>query len=189
MLPLKIRWLAHPRVPTGRISEVDFLVDGKLRCVERYAPYNYGSDDRHGHLGYLVTTWLAPGKHRFTVRVVLATGPKASHTVVARVLPAPKPPAALAGKWRRMVTADPKLVPSGIWEIVFDRIGSWDLDLVGSGIVEHVVVRPNMINIDAPLWMTPEVDGHFKLSRYGHTVLARSSAVRMARLELTAGLS
>jgi len=133
VLPLRIRWLAHPRVPTGRISKVDFLIDGKLRCVERYAPYNYSSDERHGHLGYLVTTWLMPGKHRFTVRVVLATGRSASDTVAARVLPAPKPPAALAGKWHRMVTADPELVPSGIWEIVFDRIGSWDLDPAGSG--------------------------------------------------------
>src|SRR5262249_54853721 len=140
-----------------------------LRCVERYAPYNYGSDDRHGHLGYLVTSWLTPGKHRFTVRVVLATGRKASHTVVARVLTAPTPPPELAGEGARLVAADPKLVPPGEWEIVFDRIGAWDLDPVGSGVVEHVVIRSNTIDIDAPIWMTPEVNGHFELSRYGHT--------------------
>ena len=67
--------VARPREHLGlQIKEVDFLIDGKLRWIERYSPYNYGSDDPHGHLGFLITTWLTPGLHRFTARVVPYTG-------------------------------------------------------------------------------------------------------------------
>jgi hypothetical protein len=171
VLPLRIRWLAYPKVPTAQISNVDFLIDGKLRCIERYSPYNYGSDDFHGHLGYLVTTWLSPGRHRFTARAVLTNGRKASHTVVARVLPAPEPPASLARRWQRRVAAKDipdNAVPFGRWELIFDRVGAWNLDPVGTGIVQHVNVRGDTIRIDAAVWMTPYINGHGKLNRYGH---------------------
>lgn len=155
-----------------RISRVDFLIDGKLRCVERFAPYNYGSDDLHGHLGYLVTTWLSPGLHRFTARAVLTNGQKASHTVVARALPAPRPPPALAGRWQRTV-ADKDIPDHAVrpekWELVFDRVGAWNLDPVGTGIVQHVNFRGDTIRIDGAVWMTSYVNGHGKLDRYGHT--------------------
>jgi hypothetical protein len=96
VLPLRTRWLAYPKIAAA-LSEVDFLIDGKLRWVEHVSPYNYGSDDLHGHLGYLFTSWLAPGTHRFTARVKTNSGRTGSDTVVARVLPAPEPPADLAG--------------------------------------------------------------------------------------------
>ena len=56
----------HPAVEDqgGR----DFLIDGKSRWVEHDRPYNYGSDDLHGHFGFLITTWLSPGTHHFTAR-------------------------------------------------------------------------------------------------------------------------
>jgi hypothetical protein len=88
VLPLRTRWLAYPKTPMAKtISKVEFLIDGRLRCVERFAPYNYGSDDLHGHIGYLVTTWLSPGLHRFTAKAVLTNGRHASNTVVARAYP------------------------------------------------------------------------------------------------------
>ena len=38
--------VARPRnISASKIKEVDFLIDGKLRWIERYSPYNYGSDD------------------------------------------------------------------------------------------------------------------------------------------------
>lgn len=172
VLPLKIRWLAHPKVASAQIARVDFLIDGKVRCVERFAPYNYGSDDFRGHLGSLVTTWLQPGTHRFTVRVALRDGRQASHTVEARVLPAPKPPTALAGRWER--TIDDATLPSGPWELIFDRVGAWALgvkgDPNGSGIVEHVSVRGDTIRIDGGVWMTAYVEGRGQppLNRYGY---------------------
>jgi hypothetical protein len=100
-LPSKSRWLAFPNVPSAKVAEVDFLIDGRIRCVEHYAPYNYGNDDFHGHLGSLVTSWFSPGKHRFSARAVLTNGQKATDTVVARVLPAPEPPAERACRLSR----------------------------------------------------------------------------------------
>jgi hypothetical protein len=105
VLPLRSRWLAYPKLPAAQIKEVDFLIDGKLRWIEHDAPYNYGSDDLHGHLGYLITTWLTPGRHTFTARAIDKQGRKATDTVVARVLPAPEPPSELHEKvWKRNVT-------------------------------------------------------------------------------------
>jgi hypothetical protein len=114
--------------------EVDFLIDGKVRCVEHASPWNYGSDDFHGHLGWLVTSWLKPGTHRFTARARLADGTRASDTVSARVSAAPRPPAALAtGRWVRTVTESEIRkyggeLPAGKWQLVFDRVGVWELD-------------------------------------------------------------
>jgi hypothetical protein len=61
-------------------------------------------------------------------------------------------------------------VPAGKWELVFDRIGVWDLDPIGSGIVEHANIAGDTISIDTALWMTPTVDGRGKppINRYGH---------------------
>jgi hypothetical protein len=92
VLPLRMRWLAYPKLPAAKISRVEFLIDGKVRWIEHRSPYNYGSDDYHGHLGYLITTWLRAGDHTFTARAVSRTGRTGSDTVTARVLPAPEPP-------------------------------------------------------------------------------------------------
>ncbi len=103
VLPHRIHWLGLPTLPPAEISEVDFLIDGKVDWVEHHVPYVYG--DNHGpHRNYLVTSWLRPGKHRFTVRAVASDGRTATDTVVARVLPAPEVPAALAGTWQRTIS-------------------------------------------------------------------------------------
>jgi hypothetical protein len=176
ILPARIRWLANPPGKASAVTEVRFLIDGRLRWVEHSAPFNYGSDDTHGHLGWLVTSWLSPGRHRFTAQALLTGGRKVSDTVVARVLEAPAPPAELAGRWRRGITDDdlarvnPALVgnfPSGTWDHVFDRVGAWDLDPLGTGIVEHVGIQGDTIRIDAPIWITPSVHDHTTLERYG----------------------
>jgi hypothetical protein len=175
VLPLRTRWLAHANVSPGKIKEVDFLIDGKLRWVEHYSPYNYGSDDRHGHLGFLITTWLTPGMHRFTARVVPNAGRPASHTVATRVLPAPTPPAELAGTWTRTVTAEEvkkatsrEGPPAGAWKLVFDRVGAWVLDPLGSGVVEEYEATPATIRAYAPIQMAPFGDGQGGVARFGH---------------------
>jgi hypothetical protein len=85
-----------------QIKEVDFLIDGRIGWIEHKAPYFYSEDDGP-HRGFLVTSWLTPGRHRFTVRAVATDGRTATDTVVARVLPAPDPPAELAGTWKRNI--------------------------------------------------------------------------------------
>jgi hypothetical protein len=174
-VPLRFRWLAHPSVPEDQVSQVDFLIDGRLLGVEHEAPYNYGSDDLHGHLGWLVTSWLRPGPHRFTARARLNDGRTASDTVIARVDRAPTPPASLAGaRWRRKVTKRAIAqtggdIPAGAWQLIVDRAGVWELDPHGSGVVEHLHFRRHRVVVDAALWMTSYVDGHGQLNRYGHT--------------------
>jgi hypothetical protein len=125
VLPHRIRWLAFPRLPAAQIKQVDFLIDGKVRWIEHNAPYSYSDDG-----GYLVTSWLAPGRHRFAVRATSISGRRAIHTVLTRIVAAPEPPAELAGSWQRdvptEVPGDPRCsgadaVPAGRWTLVFDR--------------------------------------------------------------------
>ena len=118
VLPHRIHWLAYPKLPRSTKVKVEFLIDGKVLWVERDFPYTYSEDG-----GYLVTSWLTPGKHRFTVRATtVPDGRVAEDAVVARVLPAPDPPAALAGTWER--TPDVKghpTFPAGTYKLVFER--------------------------------------------------------------------
>jgi hypothetical protein len=166
VLPQMIRWLAHPNVAPADVAEVDFRIDGKLRWVEHRSPYNYASDDDKGHLGYLFTSWLKPGLHRFRVVVKTIKGKQASDIVSARVLAAPAPPASLAGTWTRDLTtsdgakADPKygtdnVPPAGKWRLVVDQTGVWELDPLGSGIVEAYTVSGSVLRSYAPIQMVP----------------------------------
>jgi hypothetical protein len=129
VLPHRIHWIGAPGLPDSRIKQVDFLIDGRVAWREQQAPYTYADDG-----GYLVTSWLTPGRHRFTVRAIAKDGRSASDTVVARVLPPPDVPGALAGTWRRTVTdtsgapspnsaGNPTgtLTPPGTYSLTFDR--------------------------------------------------------------------
>jgi len=174
VLPLRTHWFAYPNQLVSKIFEVDYLIDGKVRWVEHFAPYNYGSDDFHGHLGYLITTWLAPGRHTFMARAKAKDGQTATDTVVARVIPAPAPPVALAGKWTRTVTAadltkaGKEPPPAGKWTLVFDRVGAWHLDPLGSGLVNEYDTAGARINVYAPIQMAPFGTAGGGVSRFGH---------------------
>src|SRR3954465_11768475 len=132
-LPHRIRWIARPKLPLAQATKGEFLVDGRLAWVEHEPPYVYGEDDG-AHLGYLVTSWLTPGKHRFAVRATATGGRKATSLVRARVPAPPAPPAGLAGTWRRPITdtsAAPApgspgnptdtLAPAGAYTMVIDK--------------------------------------------------------------------
>ena len=99
-LPHRIHWQAFPSGPSFAVSEVDYLIDGKQVWVEHIAPYFYGDDGN-----YLVTSFLTPGKHVFTVRAIDVGGHVATDTVTATVPRAPSPPAALAGPWKALQSA------------------------------------------------------------------------------------
>jgi hypothetical protein len=118
VLPLRIHWIARPHIALRQVAEVDYLIDGRLAWVEHNAPYVYGSDGN-----WLVTSFLSPGVHTFTVRAVTLTRRKASDTVKARVLPAPAPPPELAGTWARIVTEG----DAGRWTVTINSVG-WLFD-------------------------------------------------------------
>ena len=120
VLPHRIHWLALPSLPANRIGEVDFLVDGRLVWVEHKRPYTYGLDGN-----WLVTSWLRPGVHTFTVEAVTTSGDRVRDTVRARTLQPRQPPAALAGTWRRTVTQAEagSGTPAGTWTLTVDASG------------------------------------------------------------------
>lgn len=108
-LPLRIHWQAIPRLPSDEVSEVDFLIDGRLGWVEHKAPYFYGDDGN-----WLVSSFLKPGKHTFTVRALTTQGKFVTGTVRARVPAPPTPPTAITATWTRIVTpADVAKATSG----------------------------------------------------------------------------
>jgi hypothetical protein len=174
VLPQRIRWIAYSR-PATRLARVDFLIDGKLRWIEHSAPFNYGGDDRHRHPGYLITTWLAPGRHRFTTRVVTTGGRNARRTVAVRVVPAPQPPRRLRGPWTRKITArdTQKANPNfggpapGRTDLFFDRVGAWSYYPGRKGHVTQYAVRGDVVNVYAPIQMAPLIKGHTTISRFG----------------------
>jgi hypothetical protein len=181
VLPIRIRWIAHPRLPASQVAEVDFLIDGKLRWREQNAPFVYGGDHDGTNPGFLITTWLTPGEHRFTTSVTGTNDTKTADTVTARVLPAPQPPAALVGTWTRVVTAQDAQKdapqyggtgPLGSWKLVFDRVGAWELDPKGGGLVNEYDAEPGILHVYAPIQMTAPTStpGQAGTSRFGHHI-------------------
>jgi hypothetical protein len=154
VLPLRIHWIARPQhIALAQIKEVDYLIDGRRAWTEHHPPYYYGSND--GSRGnWLITSFLPPGVHTFVVRAVARSGRMAIETVKARVVPAPAPPAKLAGAWTRIVTpADlkkgPPGPPAGRWTITISSIGwatgpgdNFDVRYLPSG---NVVMGPEVV--------------------------------------------
>jgi len=161
VLPLRVHWRASAHLPRAQISRVDFLIDGKVRWIERSAPYFYGADDNGRNRGFLITTWLAAGVHRFAVRIRATKGRVVTRTVKARVQAAPQPPPELAGKWQRRAA-------EGIWELIFDRVGEWHLDPFGTGLVNQFAVKATTLHIYAPIQMAPLINNHTTITRDGH---------------------
>lgn len=115
VLPHRIRWLGVPALPAAQVAEVAFLIDGRVRWVEHNPPYTYGYDGN-----YLVTSWLGPGAHRFTVRATAKDGRRATSSTVARVPAAKAPPRPLAGGWIRILPGGPA---RGTWRLEVDKVG------------------------------------------------------------------
>jgi hypothetical protein len=123
VLPHRIHWTASIGLTPAQLGTFAFQIDGKTRWIGNKLPAVYADGN-----GYLVTSWLTPGKHTFTVRAYARDGRIATDTVAARTLPPPNPPAALVGTWRRTVdpTTGPELTPghvapAGNYTITFER--------------------------------------------------------------------
>jgi hypothetical protein len=150
VLPLRSHWLGYTSLPPAQVNRVEFLIDGTIRWIERHPPYNYASDDNGKNMGYLVTTWLKPGLHRFVVRVFDKTGRPQKDAFTARVVTAPAPPPELAGTWARQ-ESDPRGWHFHLW---FDRVGMWytaPFPLAHShaitGFVDEYDIRGHTLNV------------------------------------------
>jgi hypothetical protein len=122
VLPHRIHWHGIPSIPPAGVKEVDFLIDGKIRWREQRPPYTYGNDGN-----YLVTTWLSPGRHRFTVTAISTDHRSATTSTTIRVLPGAPPPADIAGTWTRILTKAEAggAIDSapGRWRLTIDKVG------------------------------------------------------------------
>jgi hypothetical protein len=114
-----IHWQAIPSWPSLDVSEVDYLIDGKQLWVEHNAPYSYGDDGN-----YLVTSFLKPGKHVFTMRAIDLENQTATDSVTVTVPPAPSPPAAPADTWKAWQPAGG--APSGYASLVISSVGWYE---------------------------------------------------------------
>ena len=152
VLPHRIHWLAFPKLPRSQVAEVDFLIDGKVRWIERNAPYTYGDDGN-----WLVTSWLSPGRHRFTVRAKAFSGITAQRTTIASVLPAPPPPAELAGTWNRTFTQEQAgNAPAGTWVLTVDTAGWKIRDPTGTGaFVDVAYLTDGRLEARGGIWTKP----------------------------------
>jgi hypothetical protein len=96
-----VRWEARLRdVSTADISEVRFLIDGKVQHVERLEPYQFAGDHN-----LLLPGTLAPGSHTFAVDARLGGGGSLTAASTAEVSRRSQPvPAAVVGTWTRRLT-------------------------------------------------------------------------------------
>lgn len=158
VLPHRIHWLGRPSLPASQVSEVEFLIDGKVRWSERNPPYTYGDDGN-----WLVTSWLSPGRHRFTVRAKAMGGRTAERTLLARVLPAPSPPADLAGTWKRTVTQEQAGAgtPAGTWILTIDKVGWKIRDPVGTAnLIDVAYLTASRLQARGGIWTKIPRSGH-----------------------------
>jgi hypothetical protein len=170
VLPRRIHWIAYP---SGLVlfPGVEFLIDGNRVFANRLPPFAFGDDGHDAatgkvNTGYLVTTWLAPGMHRFTVRaraIVAGQRTSAEKTVTARVSPAPSPPAQLAGTWQRQLDKAIPPDPGRLYRSVTAQPGTYRIVIDGrylrvSGPAprKHLkvdyVADPRTLTIRGPVW-------------------------------------
>ena len=153
VLPHRVHWIARPKGAT-RIVTVEFLIDGKVRWIEREAPYTYGDDGN-----WLVTSALTPGAHRFTVRARAANGTTAQQTTSARVLVATPPPPELGGtSWQRTVTPEEAgfETPGGTWTISVDEAGWRIRDPEGyDNWIDAAYLSGTLVQLRGGIWLHP----------------------------------
>lgn len=180
----RIAWIAYPSADV-EFPGVEFLIDGKVVFRNRLEPYAFGADGRDETTGkrrpgYLVTSWLSPGPHRFTVRAKRASSAGsrviATKTIVARVARPPSPPAGLAGTWRRSTAspvpgdrgafyasgrggdyADRDPAPAGKWRMVIDARFVQHVAPTGYVINSDYAADPQTIRFASPVWTAPRV--------------------------------
>jgi hypothetical protein len=188
VLPHRIHWLGTPSLPPSEIREVEFLIDGKLSWVEHHSPYTYGYDGN-----YLVTSWMKPKVHTFTVVAVATNGRRAMIVTRARTAAPKAPPAALAGRWYR--TLSPAEArgsgPPGMWRLTIDDVG-WRIVAPGrrqGALIDVAYLSSNTLEARGgiasrdhdPLENNPWCDEPFEPVRYRWRVSADQLTLGLVR--------
>jgi hypothetical protein len=152
VLPHRVTWRAMTNVSSTSIQEIDFLIDGKLRWVEHNAPYVFGSDG-----DWLVTSFLTPGVHHFTVRARTTDGRTATDVHAARVLKPGALPPNISGSWQRQIGPDQAGADlAGTWHLHISAVGWGIVDPKGSpSLVDVAYLAPDLLESRGPVWTRP----------------------------------
>jgi hypothetical protein len=151
-LPHRIQWLARPSLPPAQMNEVLFMIDGKVAWVEHHAPYSYGFDGN-----YLVTSWLKPGPHHFSLRAVANDSRVATTTMTATVAAATPPPSSLNGMWKRTLTAaEAGKEPAGTWKLTVTKVG-WHIAVPpgGANLIDVAYLTSSLLELRGGIWTKP----------------------------------
>jgi hypothetical protein len=95
VLPGRLHWSVTTSLPADEVREVRFTIDGRRYWTDYEPPFSYGEEG-----GYFVTTWLSPGRHRFSANVFDVRGDKWSDIAFANVSEAHVPTSLLSVWWR-----------------------------------------------------------------------------------------
>jgi hypothetical protein len=133
-----VRWEARlAGVSAVHVASVRFLIDGKVRHLERLAPYLFA-----GRGNMLLPGSLRPGSHTFAVDALLVDGRRVTTASTALVSPAAyRVPRAVVGRWTRTVRpAEVRRTASFRDPASGDAlpVGSWKLRIGTDGVARYI---------------------------------------------------
>ena len=132
-----VRWQAGFRgLSAGDVSEVRFLIDGKVEHVERLEPFEFA-----GTHNLLLPGTLAPGSHTFAVDARLLDGGRLTAASTAKVSRRAQPiPAAVVGKWTRTVAPAEVGRTEGFRKPEYGEplpVGRWTAEIGADGVARY----------------------------------------------------
>jgi hypothetical protein len=132
-----VRWHADLRGLTAAdVSEVRFLIDGKVEHVERQEPFEFA-----GTHNVLLPGTLGPGSHTFAVDAGLVGGGRLTAASTAKVSRRAEPiPAAAVGRWTRTVAPADVSRTDGFRRPEYGEalpVGRWTVEVGADGVARY----------------------------------------------------
>ncbi|HEX6654322.1 MAG TPA: hypothetical protein VF072_16365 [Thermoleophilaceae bacterium] len=132
-----VRWQAALKgVAAEDVSEVRFLIDGRVKHVEQLAPYEFA-----GSHNLLLPGTLGPGSHTFAVDARLVGGGRLTAASTAKVSGRAKPtPAAVVGRWTRTVAPAEIARTDGFRRAEYGEplpAGRWTVEIGADGVARY----------------------------------------------------
>ena len=132
-----LRWHADLRgVNSADVSEVRFLIDGKVKHAEREEPFEFA-----GARNLLLPGTLGPGSHTFAVDAGLVGGGRLTAASTAKVSRRAEPiPAAAVGTWTRTVAPADVHRTEGFREAAAGEalpVGRWTVEVGADGVARY----------------------------------------------------
>jgi hypothetical protein len=132
-----VRWQARLKgVSVTDVSEVRFLIDGKVEHVEGLEPFQFAGDHN-----LLLPGTLAPGSHTFAVDARLAAGGRLTSASTADVSRRAQPiPSAVIDRWTRTVTPAEVKRTDDFREAAYGDplpVGRWTVEIGADGVARY----------------------------------------------------